>query len=86
VQFVHMYDISSLQYAVQISVLCRNAEQAAAAAEVEWLEEIILDFLTVQGLKAAVCQGAWQAGLCCTAPHYQARRAWHVSLPLVHAP
>lgn len=44
----------SICRAVQISVLCRNPEQAAAAATVEWVDEITLDFLGTQGLKATL--------------------------------
>lgn len=41
---------------VQVRVLCRSREQAAAAAAVPWLEEVTLDFLGVHGLKAAVAE------------------------------
>lgn len=41
--------------ALQFSVLCRTREQAEAALRVPWLEEVVLDFLEVQGLKEA-CQ------------------------------
>jgi putative protease len=37
-----------------LSVLCRTREQAEAALEVDWLDEIVLDFLEVHGLQAAV--------------------------------
>ena len=38
----------------KISVLCRTPEQVAAACEVEWLEEVVLDFLEVHGLRESV--------------------------------
>ena len=37
-----------------LSVPCRTREQAEAALEVDWLDEIVLDFLEVHGLQAAV--------------------------------
>lgn len=35
-------------------MLCRNPEQAAAAATLDWVEEITLDFLGTQGLKNTI--------------------------------
>jgi putative protease len=35
----------------RLRVLCRTPQQVLAAATVEWLEEIVLDFLEVKGLK-----------------------------------
>lgn len=41
---------------LQVRVLCRSRDQAAAAATVPWLDEVTLDFLGVHGLKAAVAE------------------------------
>ena len=38
----------------QVTVLCRTRAQAEASIQVPWLEEIMIDFLEVQGLKEAV--------------------------------
>ena len=38
----------------RLRVLCRTPEQVAGAASVDWLEEIVLDFLEVKGLAKAV--------------------------------
>ena len=40
--------------APKIAILCRTREQCEEAMKVEWLEEIILDFLEVHGLVQAV--------------------------------
>ena len=45
----------------RVRILCRTPDQVAAAIEVEWLEEIILDFLEVKGL-AASCEKVRAAG------------------------
>ena len=37
----------------QLNVLCRTREQVQSAILVDWLDEITLDFLEVQGLKQA---------------------------------
>lgn len=37
-----------------LSVLCRTQQQAEAALRVDWLEEVVLDFLEVHGLEEAV--------------------------------
>lgn len=39
-----------------IRVLCRTPEQVSAAASVDWLEEIILDFLEVKGLQKSIAR------------------------------
>ncbi|EFJ50364.1 hypothetical protein VOLCADRAFT_116887 [Volvox carteri f. nagariensis] len=39
---------------VCIRVLCRTREQVDAALQVQWLREVVVDFLEVQGLKEAV--------------------------------
>ena len=38
----------------RVTILCRSRAQVEAALEVQWLEEVILDFLEVQGLQEAV--------------------------------
>lgn len=38
----------------RIRVLCRTPEQVAGAASVDWLEEIVLDFLEAKGLAKAI--------------------------------
>jgi hypothetical protein len=45
----------------QLRVLCRSPQQVHAACKLPWLEEVILDFLEVQGLKEA-CAAVRQAG------------------------
>lgn len=45
----------------RLRVLCRTPEQVMAAIQVEWLEEIILDFLEVKGL-AKSCERVRRAG------------------------
>lgn len=45
----------------RLRVLCRTPEQVEAACQVEWLEEVILDFLEVKGLKAS-CEKVRAAG------------------------
>jgi len=40
----------------RVHLLCRSQEQVAAAMEVPWLEEVVLDFLEVHGLQLAVQQ------------------------------
>ncbi len=47
--------------AASLSLLCRTAEQVEAALEVPGIDEIILDFLEVHGLKAS-CERVRQAG------------------------
>eukprot|EP00798_Chlamydomonas_sp_ICE-L_P014799 gene14799-20854_t len=42
------------RHLASLRVLCRSKEQVEAACTVEWLGEIVLDFLEVQGLKEAV--------------------------------
>jgi hypothetical protein len=37
-----------------LRVLCRSPGQVSAALDVPWLQEVILDFLEVHGLKEAV--------------------------------
>jgi hypothetical protein len=56
------------QHGPVLRVLCRTPEQVSAALEVPWLQEVIVDFLEVHGLKEAVAavQGAgkqvcWQS-------------------------
>ena len=41
---------------LQISVLCRNPAQATAAASVDWVDEVTLDFLGTHGLKASLAE------------------------------
>ncbi|KAJ1493574.1 peptidase family U32-domain-containing protein [Baffinella frigidus] len=52
----------------QVGVLCRTRPQAEAAVEVEWLEEVMLDFLEVHGLREAVAavQAAGKRAVVCT--------------------
>lgn len=38
----------------RIRILCRTPEQVAGAASVDWLEEIVLDFLEAKGLAKAI--------------------------------
>ena len=38
----------------RMRVLCRTPQQVSAAASVEWLEEIVLDFLEVKGLAKSI--------------------------------
>ena len=38
----------------RVRVLCRTPEQVAGAASVEWIEEIVLDFLEAKGLAKAI--------------------------------
>eukprot|EP00890_Picochlorum_soloecismus_P002128 jgi/Picsp_1/2916/NSC_01141-R1_peptidase u32 len=45
----------------RIRLLCRNPEQVDAAITVDWLEEIIIDFLEVKGLRES-CDKVHQAG------------------------
>jgi hypothetical protein len=48
--------------------LCRTPDQVSAALTVPWLEEVIVDFLEVHGLKEAVAavKGAGkQVGVAC---------------------
>lgn len=40
----------------QVSILCRTPAQVTAACAIEWLDEIILDFLEVHGIRDAVRQ------------------------------
>jgi len=47
--------------AAQITVLCRTRAQVEAALQVDWLEEVIVDFLEVQGLKEA-CESVRSSG------------------------
>ena len=50
-----------LQSAPKLRVLCRTPEQVKAAIGIEWLQDIILDFLEVHGLKEA-CEMVKLAG------------------------
>jgi putative protease len=45
--------------AARITVLCRTRAQVEAALQVDWLDEVIVDFLEVQGLKEA-CESVRQ--------------------------
>lgn len=45
----------------RLRILCRTPAQVDAALEVDWLEEIILDFLEVKGLQQS-CKKVQQAG------------------------
>jgi len=58
----------SLGAAASLRVLCRSPAQVAAALEVPWLQEVVLDFLEVQGLKEAVrqVQGAGRVAVVAT--------------------
>ena len=49
---------------MQMTVLCRSPQQADAACQVPWLEEVALDFLEVHGLREAVAR-VKQAGKRC---------------------
>jgi hypothetical protein len=55
--------------APEIRVLCRTPEQVSAALAVPWLQEVVLDFLEVHGLKEAVAAvrgaGKQVGGLLC---------------------
>lgn len=42
------------QASAQLSLLCRTPQQVAAACEVPWLQEVVLDFLEVHGLRDSV--------------------------------
>eukprot|EP00636_Phaeomonas_parva_P019277 CAMPEP_0118883032 /NCGR_PEP_ID=MMETSP1163-20130328/22176_1 /TAXON_ID=124430 /ORGANISM="Phaeomonas parva, Strain CCMP2877" /LENGTH=1096 /DNA_ID=CAMNT_0006820315 /DNA_START=59 /DNA_END=3349 /DNA_ORIENTATION=+ len=41
---------------VHWSVLCRTPEQVSAAVAIDWLPEVVLDFLEIHGLKEAVAE------------------------------
>jgi hypothetical protein len=45
---------STASIAPSLSVLCRTPLQVMAACQIEWLEEIVLDFLEVHGIREAV--------------------------------
>ena len=64
----HQQQQQQQQHGPVLRVLCRTPEQVSAALEVPWLQEVIVDFLEVHGLKEAVAavQGAgkqvcWQS-------------------------
>lgn len=46
---------------VRLSLLCRSAAQVEAALRIDWLDEIVVDFLEVHGLKQA-CEAVRAAG------------------------